>query len=531
MLHLHLSDDQGWRHRDRRAGRGWPRSAARAAVGGDPGGCYTQDDYRAIVAPRRRAATSPSCRRSTRPATSRPRSRPTRSWPATAAAEPYTGIEVGFSSLDAHAERHLPLPRRRVRRARGAHARRRTCTSAATRRTARRTRTTSRSWRACSRSWRRTASGVVGWEEIASVAAAPPAPSCSTGTPMGDRGHDLARAAVAQGARLVMSPGRPRLPRHEVRRGDAARPGVGRATSRCATATTGTRRRSSTAWGRRRSPASRRRCGPRRCGRMEDVETMLFPRLCAVAEVAWTPQQRRDWDGLPRPGRRAGAALGRGRRRVPPLAADRLGLGFLRWAGRYISRARSTPTGASASSAAPRTRGWTSSSAPRSPTTPPPTTPAWRSSAREERPFWKDHVGAGVNAIRTRTLIERADVVVVRFGDQYRQWNAAFDAGYAAALGKPLVTLHPEQHDHALKEVDRAALAVAREPEQVVDLLRYVIEGALAALTWDRPLRRLGARRGRRDRPGPDDPQGPGRRQPLRGRARLGRRALRALRR
>ena len=53
----------------------------------------------------------------------------------------------------------------------------------------------------------------------------------------------------------------------------------------------------------------------------------------------------------------------------------------------------------------------------------------------QERPFWNDHLGAGVNAIRTRTLIERADVVVVRFGEQYRQWNAAFDAGYAAALG------------------------------------------------------------------------------------------------
>jgi YtoQ family protein len=97
----------------------------------------------------------------------------------------------------------------------------------------------------------------------------------------------------------------------------------------------------------------------------------------------------------------------------------------------------------------------------------------------QERPFWKDHLGAGVNAIRTRTLIERADVVVVRFGEQYRQWNAAFDAGYAAALGKPLITLHPEAHDHALKEVDRAALAVAREPEQVVALLRYVLDGVL----------------------------------------------------
>ena len=98
----------------------------------------------------------------------------------------------------------------------------------------------------------------------------------------------------------------------------------------------------------------------------------------------------------------------------------------------------------------------------------------------QERPFWRDHLGAGVNAIRTRTLIANADIVVVRFGEQYKQWNAAFDAGYAAALGKPLITLHAEQHDHALKEVDRAALAVAREPEQVVAVLRYVIDGALA---------------------------------------------------
>ena len=93
--------------------------------------------------------------------------------------------------------------------------------------------------------------------------------------------------------------------------------------------------------------------------------------------------------------------------------------------------------------------------------------------------FWRDHLGAGVNAIRTGTLLRAADVVVVRFGEQYKQWNAAFDAGQAAALGKPLITLHPPEHDHALKEVDRAALAVAREPEQVVAILRYVINSEL----------------------------------------------------
>ena len=93
--------------------------------------------------------------------------------------------------------------------------------------------------------------------------------------------------------------------------------------------------------------------------------------------------------------------------------------------------------------------------------------------------FWRDHKGAKVNAIRTRTLIERADVVVVRFGEKYRQWNAAFDAGYAAALGTPLITLHDPALNHALKEVDAAALAVAETPEQVVQLLAYAIEGRL----------------------------------------------------
>ena len=97
----------------------------------------------------------------------------------------------------------------------------------------------------------------------------------------------------------------------------------------------------------------------------------------------------------------------------------------------------------------------------------------------ENDKFWHDHKGAGVNAVRTGPLLREADVVVVRFGDKYKQWNAAFDAGRAAALGTPLITLHPPEHDHALKEVDGAALAVAREPEQVVAILRYAIAGTL----------------------------------------------------
>lgn len=97
----------------------------------------------------------------------------------------------------------------------------------------------------------------------------------------------------------------------------------------------------------------------------------------------------------------------------------------------------------------------------------------------ESNKFWHDHKGAQLNAIRTRTLIGDADIVVVRFGEKYKQWNAAFDAGYAAALGKSLIVLHRPDHQHALKEVDAAALAVAEQPAQVVDLLNYVICGNL----------------------------------------------------
>lgn len=97
----------------------------------------------------------------------------------------------------------------------------------------------------------------------------------------------------------------------------------------------------------------------------------------------------------------------------------------------------------------------------------------------EPNKFWHDHKGAQMNAIRTRKGISDADVVVVRFGEKYKQWNAAFDAGYAAALGKSLIILHQDEHQHALKEVDAAALAVCKEPQQVADILRYVLTSKL----------------------------------------------------
>lgn len=95
---------------------------------------------------------------------------------------------------------------------------------------------------------------------------------------------------------------------------------------------------------------------------------------------------------------------------------------------------------------------------------------------QEETGFWRDHKSAKVNALRTRTLIEKSDIAVIRFGEKYKQWNAAFDAGYCAALGKPYITLHPADLVHPLKEVDAEAKAWAEAPKQVVELLKYLFK-------------------------------------------------------
>ena len=97
----------------------------------------------------------------------------------------------------------------------------------------------------------------------------------------------------------------------------------------------------------------------------------------------------------------------------------------------------------------------------------------------EEKNFWKDNKGANINSIKTRKSIKDCDIVVVKFGEKYKQWNAAFDAGYAAALNKSIIVIHNEEHQHALKEVDAAAAAVAKDQHQVVRILKYILQESL----------------------------------------------------
>ena len=98
---------------------------------------------------------------------------------------------------------------------------------------------------------------------------------------------------------------------------------------------------------------------------------------------------------------------------------------------------------------------------------------------KEEKNIWKDRKGANINSIRTKKFIQDCDVIIVKFGEKYKQWNAAFDAGYASALGKSIIIIHNDDHQHALKEVDASAAAVASNQAQAVRILKYVLKGSL----------------------------------------------------
>ena len=97
----------------------------------------------------------------------------------------------------------------------------------------------------------------------------------------------------------------------------------------------------------------------------------------------------------------------------------------------------------------------------------------------EEKNFWKDSKGANINSIRTKKSIQDCDVVIVKFGEKYKQWNAAFDAGYASALNKSIIVIHNDDHQHALKEIDASAATVAKDQNQAFRILKYILEGSL----------------------------------------------------
>ena len=97
----------------------------------------------------------------------------------------------------------------------------------------------------------------------------------------------------------------------------------------------------------------------------------------------------------------------------------------------------------------------------------------------ENDKFWHDYKGASINSINNNIFIKKSDIVIIKFGEKYKQWNAAFDAGYAIGINKNIITLHAKDLDHALKEVDAAAKAVCRSNEEVIKILKYITKSEL----------------------------------------------------
>ena len=91
-------------------------------------------------------------------------------------------------------------------------------------------------------------------------------------------------------------------------------------------------------------------------------------------------------------------------------------------------------------------------------------------------PRYRDLVGAGANTLRTRVLMRRADLAVAYFGEKYRQWNTAADAGAAVAAGIPLLLVRSPDLIHALKELDAMATFTVETLEQAAQTIAYVFE-------------------------------------------------------
>lgn len=88
--------------------------------------------------------------------------------------------------------------------------------------------------------------------------------------------------------------------------------------------------------------------------------------------------------------------------------------------------------------------------------------------------YYRDDAASAINNFRTQALMQKADIVIALFGDQYRQWNTAMDATTAINLGKPLILIRPEALIHPLKELSNKANVTVETIDQAVSVLAYL---------------------------------------------------------
>lgn len=88
--------------------------------------------------------------------------------------------------------------------------------------------------------------------------------------------------------------------------------------------------------------------------------------------------------------------------------------------------------------------------------------------------WYRDQAASNINNFRTQTMMNRADFVIAKFGEEYKQWNTAMDASAAIERGKPLIIIRPESAIHALKELENKANVAVESIEQAVQVIEYL---------------------------------------------------------
>ncbi|GEN51760.1 YtoQ family protein [Halobacillus faecis] len=89
---------------------------------------------------------------------------------------------------------------------------------------------------------------------------------------------------------------------------------------------------------------------------------------------------------------------------------------------------------------------------------------------------YRDDAASSINNFRTRVLLQKSDAVIAYFGESYKQWNTAMDAGAAIQAGKPLILVRPESLIHPLKELSNQADVTVETLDQALEVLTYLYE-------------------------------------------------------
>src|SRR5699024_4532377 len=87
---------------------------------------------------------------------------------------------------------------------------------------------------------------------------------------------------------------------------------------------------------------------------------------------------------------------------------------------------------------------------------------------------YRDDAASSINNLRTQVLMQKADVVIALFGEQYKQWNTAMDASAAITMNKPTIIIRPESLVHPLKELSNKANVTVETVDQALEVLNYI---------------------------------------------------------